>query len=125
MPTTSARLGRDAIRSRPSFDVYMSSTYWLFPSPISSAIATKYASRSGSSSISASRSWRSGITLTWAIRLNGLRLRMTSTVPSQFEPAKITSVFFVAAPASVAGRAASAQAQSIAASSRRLRAGFA
>jgi hypothetical protein len=48
MPTTSLNDGRDTIRSRPSFDEYMSSTYWLLPSPISRLIPTKKGRRVGS-----------------------------------------------------------------------------
>ena len=40
-PDDVGRLGREAIRRRPSLDVYMSSTYWSLPSPISSLIARK------------------------------------------------------------------------------------
>ena len=38
---TSLKEGRETIRKRPSFVEYMSSTYWLFPSPISCWIAMK------------------------------------------------------------------------------------
>ena len=39
--TTSAKEGRLTISSRPSLEEYMSSTYWLLPSPIASRIARK------------------------------------------------------------------------------------
>ncbi len=39
--TTSAYDGRDTISSRPSLEVYMSSTYWSWPSPIASRMARK------------------------------------------------------------------------------------
>ena len=37
--TTSAYDGRDAIRSRPSLEVYMSSTSWSWPSPMACRMA--------------------------------------------------------------------------------------
>ena len=39
--TTSAKDGRETMRSRPSLEEYMSSTYWLLPSPMASRIAMK------------------------------------------------------------------------------------
>jgi len=39
--TTSANDGRETTSSRPSFEEYMSSTYWSWPSPISARIARK------------------------------------------------------------------------------------
>ena len=46
--TTSLNEGRETIKRRPSFDAYMSSTYWLFPSPISRLIPMKNGRRVGS-----------------------------------------------------------------------------
>ena len=39
--TTSARLGLETIKSRPSLVEYMSSTYWSLPSPTACRIARK------------------------------------------------------------------------------------
>jgi hypothetical protein len=111
--TTSAKLGLETIRCVPSLVLYMSSTNWSFPSPISIRIARKYPSRTGSVRSSVIRWSLSGTMLRRAIRLNragpereGGVQRSTSAVPSQLFPTKTTGVVAGALGASSAGAGA-------------------
>ena len=98
--TTSAKLGREKYTSRPSRDVKPSSTYWLWPSPTSARIASKYSFLGGSAVISAIRSSLSGITSIRASRLNVCG-STRSAVPAQLLLITITS----RCPAGAAGAA--------------------
>ena len=89
--TTSARLGLETIKSRPSLVEYMSSTNWSLPSPTAAGSPGSRPGGPGSCRSRAAARWMSGMMLIRATRLKFLCGSITSAVPSQLLPTKTTS----------------------------------